>query len=495
MLLSALLAAVPAAVAVGAGDPEIAGIAYDSRAVRPGDLFVALPGTQVDGHRFIEAAVSRGAAAVLCRQAPSGSPGVPHLVVPDSRAAMADVAAAFYGRPAERLKMVGITGTDGKTTTGFLIHALLRGTGHPAGLLGTVAFRIDERVLKNEARLSTPESPDVQRLLAEMVAAGAEYAVVEATSHGLVLDRLRGCRFEVGVFTNLAHDHLDFHGTMENYRDAKARLFQGLPEGGVAILNRDDACYEFLRSVSSAAVLSYGLHPAAEVRARDVAVTVDGIRFAAQTPAGAVEVASSLTGRFNVHNLLAALAFACSQRIDLHQAAAALTTVSDVPGRMKRVDAGQPFAVVIDYAHAPNSLTKVLDELRPLTPGRLIAVFGAGGNRDQLKRPIMGRIAAERCDAIVLTDEDPYTERSEDIIEAIAAGARAAGAREGETLWLCPDRHEAVLLAIGMARPGDTVLFAGKGHEASIVTGTYRRPWDEEAEVRAAIAATMGARA
>jgi UDP-N-acetylmuramoyl-L-alanyl-D-glutamate--2,6-diaminopimelate ligase len=495
MPLSALLAAVPATAVVGSGDPEVAGIAYDSRLAQPGDLFVALPGMQVDGHRFIEAAVSRGAAAVLCQRAPSKGVGVPHLVVPDSRAAMADVAAAFYGRPAARLRMVGITGTDGKTTTGFLIHALLRGTGHPAGLLGTVAFRIDDREQKNEARLSTPESPDVQRLLAEMVAAGAEYAVVEATSHGLVLDRLRGCRFDVGVFTNLAHDHLDFHGTMENYRDAKARLFQGLSQEGVAILNRDDACYEFMRSVSGGVVLSYGLHSAAEVRACDVAVTVDGIRFVAETPAGAVEVASPLTGRFNVHNLLAALAFACSQGIDVQQAAAALATLSHVPGRMTRVDAGQPFTVMIDYAHAPNSLTKVLDELRPLTHGRLIAVFGAGGDRDQLKRPIMGRIAAERCDAIVLTDEDPYSERSEDIIAAIAAGARAAGAREGETLWLCPDRHEAILLAIGMARPGDTVLFAGKGHEASIVTGGQRRPWDEEAEVRAAIAATMGVRA
>jgi UDP-N-acetylmuramoyl-L-alanyl-D-glutamate--2,6-diaminopimelate ligase len=492
MLLSEVLGAVPAAVVVGSGDPEIAGIAYDSRRVQPGDLFVALPGAHVDGHRFIGAAASRGAAAVLCQQVPSEGDDVLRLVVPDSRAAMADVAAAFYGRPAEHLKLVGITGTDGKTTTGFLIHALLRGTGHPAGLLGTVAFRIDDRELKNEARLSTPESPDIQRLLSEMVAARAEYAVIEATSHGLMLDRLRGCRFEVGVFTNLTHDHLDFHGTMENYRDAKARLFQGLPEEGVAILNRDDACYEFMRSVTGASVLSYGLHPAAEVRARDVVVTVDGIRFAAETPAGAVEVASQLTGGFNVYNLLAALACACSQRIDLRQAAAALATVSHVPGRMKRVDAGQLFTVVIDYAHAPSSLTKVLDELRPLTHGRLIAVFGAGGDRDQLKRPIMGRIAAERCDAVVLTDEDPYGEKSEDIIEAIAAGARAAGAREGETLWRCPDRHEAIVQAIGMARPGDTVLFAGKGHEASIVTGNHRRPWDEEAEVRAAIAATLG---
>ncbi len=505
MLLSHLLPALSGATLYGpraVTEVDITGIAYDSRAVAGGDLFVALPGVHVDGHRFIAGAVARGASAVLCQYPPGDEPPVPHIVVPDARAAMADVAAAFYGHPSDRLDVVGVTGTDGKTTTSFLLHAVLQGTGRAAALISTVAFRVGDVAWDNASRQSTPESPDVQALLARAVTAGCTHAVVEATSHALMLDRLRGCHVDAGVFTNLTSDHLDFHGTPENYRAAKARLFQGLghypkgniPKGNIkpaAILNRDDDAYAYMRDAGAADVTSYGLHPEADVRAHDVAVTAEGIRFRVTAPDGghAVTARSPMTGRFNVYNLLAALAYAHTQGIGLEAAAEALSAAPGVPGRMRRVDAGQPYTVVVDYAHTPDSLTKVLDELRAVTPGRLIAVFGSAGERDRGKRPVMGRIAAERCEAVVLTDEDPRLEDRLTIIEEIAAGARAAGARDERTLLLRPDRREAIGTAVRLARPGDTILLAGKGHESCIIVGTEKTPWDEEGEARAAIVA------
>lgn len=493
MHLTTLLSSLPDATVAGPRDAEITGMAYDSRAVRPGDLFVALPGLRVDGQRFSAEAVARGAAAILCQREPDGEPAVPHVLAPDARAAMADVAAVFYGHPSDHLTLAGVTGTDGKTTTGFLMHALLQATGHPAGLIGTVAFKIGESVYTNTLHQTTPEAPDVQRLLAEMVAADLEYAVVEVSSHALMLDRLRGCRFTTGILTNLTSDHLDFHGTLEGYRAAKARLFAGLSgDGARAILNHDDASYAYMRAASAAPVLSYGVQPGAAVRAHHVEVAASGIRFQATTPAGAVEIRSPLTGRFNVYNLLAALAFAVARGIAPTRAAEALATVPGVPGRMQRIEAGQPFGVVVDFAHTPDALLKVLDELRAVTTGRLIVVFGTPGERDRTKRPAMGRIAAERADLVILADDDPRGEDRHEIIAQIAAGARSAGLREGAALRLCPDRREAIRLAVGAARPGDTVLLAGKGHEDSITIGTERLAWDEAAEARAAIA-TVGA--
>src|SRR5205085_3822069 len=294
MLLSTLLSALPDATLVGPPEAEIAGIAYDSRVLERGELFVALPGVHVDGHRFVEAALARGAAAVLCQYDSGDDPAVPHVLVPDTRAAMADLAAAFYGHPSDQLKVIGVTGTDGKTTTCFLLHAMLQGTGHPAGLIGTVAFRVGEREWENSSRQTTPEAPDVQRLLAAMAAACVEYAVVEATSHALMLDRLRGCHFDAAILTNITSDHLDFHGTLDQYRAAKARLFHDLGSGQkagapVAILNRDDASYDYMRAASAAPVLSYGRHPEADVRAYEVEVSARGIRFRAATRAGDVE--------------------------------------------------------------------------------------------------------------------------------------------------------------------------------------------------------------
>lgn len=435
MRLTDLYAALPDAALIGPHDVAISGVTDDSRAVRPGDLFVAVRGERVDGHRFIDAAVARGAAAIVCQSVPDSVPLVPHIVVPDARAALADVAAALFGHPSMRLRVVGVTGTDGKTTTCFLLHALLQGAGRPAGLSSTVAVRVGAHEQSTTSGYTTPPAPEVQRVLAEMVAAGCAYAVVEVSSHALMLDRLRGCHVDAAILTNITSDHLDFHGTLEHYRAAKARLFRDLgayPKPGqtsVAILNRDDASYTAIRAASAAPTLSYGLSPEAAVRASAVDVSADGIRFRAVTPRGDVDVRSSLIGRFNVSNLLAALAFAVAEGIDLDAAVAALAAMPGVPGRMRRVDAGQPFAVVVDYAHTPHALATVLDTLRGLTAGRLIVVFGAPGERDRAKRTVMGGIAAARCDLVILSDDDPRGENRLDIIAEIAAGARCRAAR------------------------------------------------------------------
>lgn len=477
----------------GPAEVEITGLSFDSRTVTPGDLFVALPGAHVDGRDFIAAAVHRGAVAVLSESAPA--PCVPQVLVPDARAALADVAATFYGHPSARLEVIGVTGTDGKTTTCYLLHTLLQATGRPAGLSSTVTVRIGADECPNPVGLTTPEAPVVQRLLAEMVAAGCRTAVLEVSSHALALNRLRGCRIDVGVFTNLSAEHLDFHGTLEEYCATKARLFRMLgqvPTEGAppyAILNRDDPQYAAMRAASAAPVLSYGLHPDADVRACAVQVSAGGLCFRACTPLGDVLVRSPLIGRFHVSNLLAALTYAVARGIALDEAAAALATMPGVPGRMRRLAVGQPFTVMIDYAHTPAALAAVLATLREITTGRLIAVFGAPGERDRTKRPAMGRIAAAYCALVILTDDEPRGEESGAIIEEIATGARESGARDGETLIRCPDRRAAIRMAMRAARPGDAVLLAGKGHERRIIVGTEHRPWDEEAEARAALAA------
>ena len=473
---------------------EIASIAYDSRCVEPGALFVALAGAHVDGLRFAPLAIAAGAVAVLCERAPDDET-VPYLVVPEARAAMADAAVALYGDPSARLDVVGVTGTDGKTTTSFLVHALLRGTGHPTGLLSTVTARIGAIDTPLPLHHTTPESGDLQRLLREMVDAGLTHAVVETSSHALALERVRGCSFNAGIVTNITPEHLDFHRTMEEYREAKARLLRVLDAGPagspVAILNRDDPSFDLLRAASAAPVLSFGRGAEAMVRAVDEVVTASGVSFRALTPAGAVGVRSPLTGAFNVMNLLAALSLAVARGIDLQDAAAALETMRDVPGRMQKIAAGQPFNVVVDFAHTPDALAKALDTLRAVTPppGKLIAVFGAEGERDPRKRRPMGRAAAQRCDLVIVTTEDPRSEKPEDIASEIVSGARDAGARENENLFVVLDRTEAIAMAVASARPGDTVVLGGKGHEPFMHLDSGDIPWDEAQVARDALAA------
>jgi UDP-N-acetylmuramoyl-L-alanyl-D-glutamate--2,6-diaminopimelate ligase len=502
--LRKLLAGVAVLRADGPLDLPIAGLAYDSRKVVPGGLFVAIKGYHTDGHAYIDQAVAAGAAAVIvdARQWDEPTPdGVTLVAVIDSRVALAPLAAAYYGYPARSLRTIGITGTKGKSTTTDLVSQVLDGCGMTTGLISTVDFKIGPRRWANSTRQSTPEAPEVQALLAEMLAAGCDTAVVEATSHALSArwNRLGGCLFNVAVFLNISHEHLDFHGSFEQYRADKARLFELLGELGPrgvrkgelwAIANRDDPSWPVFLGAAPAAArrLTFGLHEAADVRGREVAAGPSGATLTVDTPWGSHELRLALPGMFNVSNALAGLSVALTQGADLATAAAALAAARGPRGRMEPVTLGQPFDVIVDYAHNPDSFSKVLGMLRPLTAGRMIAVFGSAGERDVAKRAIQGEIAGRFCDLLVLTDEDPRGEDREAIIAQIAAGAEQAGLRPGAGYLTIPDRAAAIDAAIGAARPGDLVLLLGKGHEGSIIYADHSLPWDEAAVARAALA-------
>lgn len=461
---------------------EVTALAYDSRKVTPGTVFFAVRGDHVDGHDFATEAVGAGAIAMVAERELPGM-NVPQLIVERTRRALADAADAWFGRPSERLTVIGVTGTDGKTTTGWFAYVML-GAGRRPGLIGTVFTAVGGDVRPNAARNTTPEALELQELLATMVDAGNDTVIMEATSHGLALERTRNCRFDVGVVTTVTSEHLEFHGSVEAYRAAKARLIEEAP---LAILNADDATFGYFRARVRDRVMTFAIEADADVRASRLEPGPDGTRFQLDAPSWSGEVEVPLPGHFNVSNALAAFAVAESQGIALDVAARALAERGTVPGRMQRIDIGQPFAVIVDYAHTADALRKVLAELRPVTAGRLFAVFGSAGERDPTKRAPMGRVAAELADITIVTDEDPRLEDPRAINEEIAEGARAAGARDGESLVIVNDRHAAIARAIAIAGPGDTVLLAGKGHEASIVYGTEKRPWDEAAAARAAL--------
>lgn len=498
--LAELLRDIPDARIVGPAEVRVRGIAYDSRQVRPGDVFVPWSGGRRfgDGHRFIPDALERGAVAVVAEEgARVDAEGVPRRATlvrtRDNRLALALMAAAFYGYPGLRLRVFGVTGTKGKTTTTHMIRHLLASAGRPCGLIGTVHYLIGERRL--EADRTTPQAPDVQRLLAEMVAAGCAAAVMEVASIALVQHRVAGCGFDVGVFTNLGREHLDDHGTMEEYAAAKARLFAllGQPVGGrtkpgphLAVVNGDDPYGERMAAASRVTVVRYGTSPGVDFRAEAIEADAAGVRFVARTPAGRFPVRVPLTGRFNALNALAALAAVSAEGLDLAAAAEALATLPPVPGRFERVDLGQPFLVVVDYAHTPHSLAEVLRAARALTAGRLICVFGCGGDRDPGKRPEMGRVAAELADLVILTSDNPRSEDPEAIIDQIEAGMAASpwAARPRERLT---DRAAAIRRAIELAGPGDTVLIAGKGHETYQILRDRTVPFDDREVARAAL--------
>jgi UDP-N-acetylmuramoyl-L-alanyl-D-glutamate--2,6-diaminopimelate ligase len=470
---------------VGVPVGEITALAYDSRQVAPGTLFFAVPGVHVDGHDFVADAVAHGAAAVVAERE-TAVLGVPQMLVTRTRDALADAADAWYGRPSERLEVIGVTGTDGKTTTCYLAVAALAAGGRRPGMIGTVAVRVGDEIRPNEDRNTTPEAPELQALLAEMVEAGNDSVVMEATSHGLAQSRVRNCRFRVAIVTNVTSEHLEFHGTLEAYRAAKAMLVEEAP---TAILNADDPAFGYFRDRARDRVVTYASDASADVRATDIQARADGTTFTATTTSGSAVVRLQLPGAFNVHNALAALALAEVEGVDLAAAARAIGTVGGVPGRMERIDAGQPFGIVVDYAHTADSLAKMLRTLRPLTTGRLIVVFGSAGERDRVKRPAMGRVAAELADLAVVTDEDPRLEDGHAINEAIAQGAREAGAQDGTDLWVIDDRRAAIAHAIGLARAGDQILLAGKGHEGSIFYANEKRWWDEREVARQELAA------
>jgi UDP-N-acetylmuramoyl-L-alanyl-D-glutamate--2,6-diaminopimelate ligase len=463
---------------------EISALAYDSRRVTPGTLFFAVPGVHVDGHDFVPQAVASGATAVVVERDLPDVP-VPQLHVANTRYALADAADAWFGRPSERLTVIGVTGTDGKSTVTALTAEMLWACRRHPGQIGTVQIGIFDEILPNDARNTTPEALELQELLARMLEAGNDSVVMEATSHALALGRTRNCRFDVGVLTTVTSEHLEFHGTVEAYRAAKARLIEEAP---IAILNADDPNFAYFREHAADRVLTYAIGGAADLRAGDLRPDASGTTFHLESQRWHGDVRIAMPGRFNVSNALAALGAVEALGLDVQHAASALASTAGVPGRMERIDAGQPFTVIVDYAHTADSLRKMLEVLRPITDGRLIAVFGSAGERDPTKRPAMGRVAAELADLVVVTDEDPRLEDPRVINEAIAAGAREAGASDGEDLVVIDDRREAIAHAIGIARDGDAVLLAGKGHETSIFYGTEKRPWDDRTVAREALA-------
>jgi UDP-N-acetylmuramoyl-L-alanyl-D-glutamate--2,6-diaminopimelate ligase len=489
--LSDLASKLPGSAVLAGPDVDVVRVAYDSRRAQPGDIFVAVPGAQHDGARFIAEALSRGAVAVATEremEAPNG-PGL--LVVPSARPALADLANVLLGRPSEHLRLMGVTGTDGKTTVSQLIGQVLAASGRKVGWLTTTDVRIGGVIEANPFGHTTPEAPDIQEILARFVKAGVEDAVIEVSSHALVLDRVRACSFDAAVFTNLSAEHLNFHGSMEEYGAAKARLFEMLdtPSGKqwlrMGVVNADDPASVTMASASPAGVVSYALDNPADVTARRIELGLSGSRFRLITPVGEVGVETRLVGRHNVSNWLAAAAVALGWGIDLDVVAEAAATASPPPGRMQRVQAGAPFEVVVDFAHTPQALSVTLDALRTFTEGRLLLVFGMAGGRDPANRPRMGELAANKADFFVISTDDPIREDPAEIAAAVAAGAREAGAVQGEKFVIELDRRKAIDLVMSRAVAGDVVLLAGKGHEQRMLVGDHAEPWSDVEVVRA----------
>jgi UDP-N-acetylmuramoyl-L-alanyl-D-glutamate--2,6-diaminopimelate ligase len=472
----------------------VTGVTHDSRAVRPGMLFVAIPGLRVDGHDYVPAALDAGAAGVIVER-PLPGVAAPQLMVDAARPSLASAAAWWYGDPSHELTVIGITGTDGKTTTSYLAVAALEAAGTQTGMIGTIATRIGGVTGDHAEHATTPEAPELQATLRAMADAGDRAAVIETTSHALALDRVASVAYDVAILTNVTHEHLELHGTWEAYRDAKLSLFDRLrlarsvtkphPVPTTAIVNIDDPSAGLFIGTSrdaGARVTTYGTEPAADVRATRIAEDARGLHADIATPAGEATIDLRLAGRFNVHNALAVVALGDALGLDPARVREGLTSLDVVPGRMERIEVGQPFSVVVDFAHSPASLTTVLDLLAPAAAARgggLIAVFGSAGERDTAKRPQMGRIAGERARLVILTDEDPRGEDRESILDEIARGAEAAGRRRGHDLLLIADRREAIAAAFEAARPTDVVVLAGKGHERSIIGPDGEQPWDE----------------
>ncbi|MFI5272182.1 MAG: UDP-N-acetylmuramoyl-L-alanyl-D-glutamate--2,6-diaminopimelate ligase [Ktedonobacterales bacterium] len=483
------------------GAQEVSAVTSAARDAVPGAAFVAIRGKRADGHAFIAEALAHGAVLVVGEESlPVDFPTERTYVrVADSRRELGALAAALHGEPSRAMGIIGVTGTDGKTTTTNLIEALLAAGGRRTGLMSTVDVKIGDQRAANNSRFTTLEAPEVQRTLAEMRAAGVEWAIVETTSSGLALHRVYGVAYDVAVVTNITEEHLEVHGTIENYWRAKAMLCEAIqpdatkalpfPVTRVCVLNADDHSFEYLKGFCQAPILSYGIESPADVRAEELQLAQDGTRFRVRLPDGTCfDVHTPLVARFNVSNCLAAITVGYAQGIAPATMAAALATFPGVSGRMERVDCGQPFSVVVDYAHTADSLAKVLDVLRPVTAGRLLVVFGSAGDRDRIKRPVMGEAAARRADFAVITDEDPREEDAAAILREIAVGAEAAGAHEGERYICVVGRRAGIAAALRQAAPGDTVLLAGKGHEQSLIVGREKQPWDDRRVAREELA-------
>lgn len=461
---------------------EIEGIAYDSRMVRKGYIFVALRGHKSDGAQYIDDAIRRGAVAIVSEEDRWPRRDIAHIQVENARLALAEIACAFYDRPSERIELIGITGTNGKTTTSFMTRAILEASGRRAGLIGTIRYEIGERIIP--AGRTTPEAPDIQFMLDQMVRNGCRSAVMEVSSHALDQQRVWGCDFDVGVFTNLTHDHLDYHKTMQSYFEAKSRLFRGIGQmnkRASAVVNIDDPWGMELANIQglAAQLITYGTHDAAAVRAEEIELTGSGSSFAFRSPWGDARVELPLLGRFNVSNALAALATGGCLGIDLNVMVKALAAIPSVPGRLEHITNAKGVLAFVDYAHTDDALGNVLQTLRELRSKRLIVVFGCGGDRDKAKRPAMGTIAVRLADHVIVTSDNPRNESPESIIGDIVGGLTKAP--NWETIV---DREQAISKAVSMARPGDIILVAGKGHENYQELGKTMVPFDDREVVR-----------
>jgi len=532
MTLNELLAALPQYQTLSPiHEVEIQQITTDSRQVQPGTLFVAYQGVSVDSHHFIPQAIANGASVIVAEhlnaphpqplsQGERGESLLPlplgegwgegdsttiYLTVPDGREALAHLAAAWHGYPARQLAMIGITGTDGKTTTTNLLYQILRAAGKRVSMISTVNAVIGDEVLETGLHTTTPDAPDIQRYLAAMVAAGTEICLLETTSHGLAHHRVTACEFDMAIVTNITHEHLDAHGnSLENYRAAKAKLFESLATAQAkgypkcAILNADDGSFHYLKAKLEANktpwyAYSHQQHPAATVTATEIHYDATGSRFTVHVQARveharSFEVVSPLIGRYNVSNCLAA-ATAALTWFNLPSTAIqqGIANIGQIPGRMERIDEGQPFVALVDFAHTPNALANALQVARTLTTGRVIAVFGCAGLRDVDKRAMMGQVAAQWADYTIITAEDPRTENLADIMAATAEVMQAHGAIEGQTFERVADRGQAIYRATQLAQPNDVVMALGKGHEQSMCFGTTEYPWDDRQAMRHAL--------
>jgi UDP-N-acetylmuramoyl-L-alanyl-D-glutamate--2,6-diaminopimelate ligase len=499
MRLGELMAALGNSAVLPSGglDRVLSGIAYDSRKVQPGQLFVAVRGLRSDGHLFIPQALQQGAAAVIAEEGHAHlvPQDVPLITVGDTRKALALLADAFYGHPSQKLRLIGITGTNGKTTTTYLVRSILSAAGSSAGLIGTIDYRVGDRVYP--APNTTPESLDLQRLLAEMAELGMDSCVMEVSSHALALDRTLGCSFAVGAFTNLTQDHLDFHRSMDAYFRAKLRLFTGLPAHAFAIINDDDAHAAEIIKETRAQVITTGFSERADVRPRGtIAHGITGLSFEIATPRGVVRVASPLVGRHNIYNILTAVGIGAAMGLECETIDRGIAAMQAVPGRMEKVAEGQPFGVVVDYAHTEDALERLLEAVRELASARIITVFGCGGDRDRTKRPKMGAVAVTGSDVVIVTSDNPRTEDPLGVIREIESGMKAGvrieprhalgglAASEKKFYTVIPDRHDAISAAIRMAGPGDVVVLAGKGHEDYQLIGGNKLPFDDRRVAR-----------
>ncbi len=484
VFLEQLLQVLPDATVIGdAKKIEIKAIANNSKDVQPGALFVCIRGLKVDGHQFADDALKKGAVAIICEELPELSEKPVEVLVPDSRLALGRLAAAFYGYPSDKLRLIGVTGTNGKTTTTFFIEALLSRAGRPAGIIGTIGIKIGEKMLP--PHLTTPEPLELQRLLGRMADAGVKYVAMEVSSHAMALNRVEGCEFDTGIFTNLSRDHFDFHRSFDDYFRAKLKLFSSLGQSArkqgpkIAVLNADDPySAEIAREVSGRLdrIITYGVTERADLQAEILTVSRKGSSFVMQTPAGSMVINLHLPGTVNVYNALAATAVGLSEGVGLPVIKGALEGVKRVPGRFEQVDCGQDFSVIVDFAHNPGGLHNLLKTVREYTTGRRIVVFGCKGeDPDRIKRRAMGHIVASNSDFCIITSDDPYKENPLGIAREVEEGVREASSFYEIVL----DRREAINRAIEMAQPGDAVIIAGRGHEPKQHVKSGSIPFDD----------------